>query len=117
MKKAFFLSLLISGCLVSNAQEQNISIPLTAKNPEGFSPDGWRREAVERGDLNGDKIDDAAIVMMKPEVKENDAIGEDKKRFLALAFGDGGRFERTAFSDKAVLDTDEGGMFGDPFEG
>jgi hypothetical protein len=117
MKKAFFLGLLISGSLVSVAQEQKMSIPMTAKNPEGFAPDGWKIEVVERGDLNGDKIDDAAIVMTKPEVKENDAIEKREKRFLALAFGDGGRFERTAFSDKAVLDTDEGGIFGDPFEG
>ena len=64
MKKAFLLSLLISGSLVSIAQEQKITMPMTAKAPEGFAPKGWEIDAVEKGDLNGDKIDDAAIVML-----------------------------------------------------
>jgi hypothetical protein len=117
MKKVFFLGLLISGSLVSIAQEQKITVPMTAKDPKGFAPDGWKIEVIERGDLNGDNIDDAAIVMTKPEVKENDTIEEGEKRFLALAFGDGSQFKRTALSDEAVFDKDEGGVFGDPFEG
>jgi len=117
MKKAFFLGLLISGSLVSIAQEQKITVPMTAKDPKGFAPDGWKIEVIERGDLNGDNIDDAAIVLTKPEVKGNDTIEEGEKRFLALAFGDGSQFKRTALSDEAVFDKDEGGMFGDPFEG
>jgi hypothetical protein len=117
MKKAFLLGLLISGSLVSIAQEPKITIPMTAKAPEGFAPDGWEVRVVEKGDLNGDKIDDVVIVMMKPEVMENDVLVEGKKHFLALAFGDGGQFKRTAFSDEAALDTEEGGPFGDPFEG
>ena len=109
MRKAFLLSLLISGSLVSIAQEQKITIPMTAKDPEGFAPKGWEIEDVEKGDLNGDKIDDAVIVMSKPEVMENDTVKENSKRFLVLAFGDGERFKRTAFSDRAVLDKDLGG--------
>jgi hypothetical protein len=117
MKKAFLLGLLISGSLVSIAQEPKITIPMTAKAPEGFAPDGWEVRVVEKGDLNGDKIDDVVIVMTKPEIMENGVLVEGKKNFLALAFGDGGQFKRTAFSDEAVLDTEEGGPFGDPFEG
>lgn len=116
MKKAFLLSLLIFGSLVSIAQEQKITIPMTAKDPEGFAPKGWEIDAVEKGDLNGDKIDDAAIVMTKPEVEENDTLKESSKRFLVLAFGAGGQFKRTAFSDEAALDKDEGGAMGDPFQ-
>ena len=116
MKKAFLLSLLISGSLVSIAQEQKITMPMTAKAPEGFAPKGWEIDAVEKGDLNGDKIDDAAIVMTKPEVMENDTLKESSKRFLVLAVGDGSQFKRTAFSDEAALDKDEGGAMGDPFQ-
>jgi len=116
VKKAFLLSLLISGSLVSIAQEQKITIPMTAKDPEGFAPKGWEIDAVEKSDLNGDKIDDAAIVMTKPEVMENDTLKESSKRFLVLAFGDGGQFKRTAFSDEAALNKDEGGVMGDPFQ-
>jgi len=116
VKKAFLLSLLISGSLVSIAQEQKITMPMTAKAPEGFAPKGWEIDAVEKGDLNGDKIDDAAIVMTKPEVMENDTLKESSKRFLVLAVGDGSQFKRTAFSDEAALDKDEGGAMGDPFQ-
>jgi hypothetical protein len=116
MKKAFLLSLLISGSLVSIAQEHKITMPMTAKAPEGFAPKGWEIDAVEKGDLNGDKIDDAAIVMTKPEVMENDTLKESAKRFLVLAFGDGSQFKRTAFSDEAAFDKDEGGAMGDPFQ-
>ena len=116
MKKAFLLSLMISISLVSIAQELKITIPMTAKDPEGFAPKGWEIDAVEKGDLNGDKIDDAAIVMTKPEVMENDTLKESSKRFLVLVFGDGSQFKRTAFSDEAALDKDEGGAMGDPFQ-
>jgi flagellin-like protein len=93
----------------AEAQEPKIMIPMTAKEPEGFAPAGWKIDVVKRGDLNGDKIDDAAIVMTRPEIIENGALKEESTRFLALAFGDGARFKRTALSDDAVLDIGQGG--------
>jgi hypothetical protein len=116
MKKALLLSLMISISLVSIAQEQKITIPMTAKDPKDFAPKGWKIDVVEKGDLNGDKIDDAAIVMTKPELMENDTVKETSKRFVVLALGDGGQFKRTALSDEAALDEDEGGVMGDPFQ-
>jgi hypothetical protein len=116
VNKVFLLGLMISISLVSIAQELKITIPMTAKDPKGFAPKGWEIDAVEKGDLNGDKIDDAAIVMTKPEVMENDTLKESSKRFLVLVFGDGSQFIRTAFSDEAALDKDEGGAMGDPFQ-
>jgi hypothetical protein len=104
MKKAFLLSLMISISLVSIAQEQKITIPMTAKDPEGFAPKGWQVDGVKRDDLNGDKIDDAVIVMTKPEVRENNKVVESEKTFLVLAFGDGSQFKRTAFSDMPIID-------------
>ena len=104
MKKAFLLGLMISISLVSIAQEQKITIPMTAKDPEGFAPRGWQVDGVKKGDLNGDKIDDAVIVMTKPEVRENNKIVEGEKSFLVLAFGDGSQFKRTAFSDVPIID-------------
>ncbi|HEU0176257.1 MAG TPA: hypothetical protein VFV58_18485 [Blastocatellia bacterium] len=105
MKEAFLLSLLISGSLVSITQEQKITIPMTAKEPADFAPAGWHVDGVKRGDLNGDKIDDAVIVITKPEVRENNKIVESEKNFLALAFSDGGQFKRTAFSGVPIIDT------------
>ena len=37
MKEVFLLSLLISGSLLSIAQEQKITIPMTAKDPKVLS--------------------------------------------------------------------------------
>jgi hypothetical protein len=68
--------LLISGSLVSIAQETKITIPMTAKAPEDFAPKGWKVDAVKKGDWNGDNIDDAVIVMTKPDVEENGDIKE-----------------------------------------
>ena len=116
MKKAFLLSLMISISLVSIAQELKITIPMTAKDPKGFAPKGWEIDVVEKGDLNGDKIDDAAIVMKNPQPMKDGEVRENSKRFLVLAFGDGSQFKRIAFSDEAALDEDEGGMMGDPFQ-
>src|SRR5262249_35052547 len=117
MKKTFLIGLLISVCLVSSAKEQRITIPMTAKDAEGFAPEGWGIELVQHADLNGDKIDDAVVVITKPEVIEHGVVKEVEKRFLVLAFGAGGQLERTALSDDAVLDKDQGGPFGDPFVG
>src|SRR5262249_20256092 len=78
-----------------------------------FAPESWEIDAVEKGDLNGDKIDDAVIVMTKPEVMENDKIKEYSKRFLVLAFGDGGQFKRAAFSAEGALDNNQEGTMGD----
>jgi len=47
-------------------------IPMTAKKPEGFAPDGWKIDVVKRGDLNGDKIDDTVILMTGPEAAKAD---------------------------------------------
>src|SRR5215475_2012053 len=60
----------------AKAQEPKIMIPMTAEKPEGFAPEGWKIELVKRSDLNGDKIDDAVILMTKEEESE---------RFLAVA--------------------------------
>jgi hypothetical protein len=109
LKEVCLIALLISGSLISSAQEpqeRKITIPMTAKDAKGFAPDGWTVQVVKNGDLNGDGIDDAAIVIMKPEVMENDELKEVTKRFLVLAFGEGDQLKRTALSDEAIWDGD-----------
>jgi hypothetical protein len=114
VKKVVLIGLLVSGSLLSSAQEPKIAIPMTAKDAKSFAPAGWEVEVVKKGDLNEDGIDDTAIVMKKPKVVENGETKERTKRVLLLAFGAGGQLERTALSDEAVWDGDyeEGG---DPF--
>lgn len=82
-----------------------------------FIPEGWRvlqrvegePEKVE-GDLNKDGIKDIAVVI--------EEINEPSNRALLIAFGN--KDNTYAFSIKAenaLLNSDEGGIWGDPLEG
>jgi hypothetical protein len=84
-----------------------------------FVPPGWRAEGgmPKEIDLNGDGKPDAAFVISNGRF---DATGSEPtvvKHVLILALrGDDGKLHRSIVSDAAVLDGDEGGAFGDPFE-
>jgi hypothetical protein len=82
-------------------------------------PPGWRAEEdmPKEIDLNGDGKPDVAFVISNGRF---DATGTEStvvKHVLILALrGDDGKLHRSVVSDAAVLDSDEGGVFGDPFE-
>jgi hypothetical protein len=120
MQKVFGIGWLIVGSFLYtvHAQGLSLSIPETAKTAAGFAPPGWQVEAVEEGDLNGDKIPDAAIVLKRDDYKEPDTDDSYTftKRLLVLAVRHNGTLTRTAVSDHAVLDSNEGGVLGDPFQ-
>ena len=81
-----------------------------------FVPSGWRLETdkVREADLNGDGRPDAAFVISNGGTAEDSAV---VKHVLVLALrGDDGKLHRSIVNDAAVLDGDEGGVFGDPFE-
>lgn len=94
---------MIWGSIISAAQypdeELDLAIPATAKSAEGFAPKGWEVEVFQEADLNGDNVNDAAIVISE---KKGD------KRILILAFRKGDHLERTAWSDDVVQDRNEG---------
>jgi hypothetical protein len=119
MRNALLTGLFILGSFNAGAQdpEPEIIVPMSAKEPSGFAPKGWEIEALKEGDLNGDKIDDAAIVIRKEVEKQEGSAQPSWKRFLVIAFRRNGMLERSALSDAAVLDTDEGGWREDPFDG
>ncbi len=83
-------------------------------------PKGWRLEesTLSQADLNGDGRPDAAFVISNGG---SGSTGVDEpaivKHVLVLALrGSDGRLHRSVVSDAAVLDGDEGGVFGDPFQ-
>ncbi|HEU0186250.1 MAG TPA: hypothetical protein VFS27_13095 [Blastocatellia bacterium] len=117
MRNALLTGLLILGFFNPGAQDPKpeIIVPMSAKEPSGFAPKGWEIEALKEGDLNDDKIDDAAIVIRKKMEKQEEGGRPSYERFLVLAFRRDGRLERSALSDAAVLDTEEGGWREDPF--
>jgi hypothetical protein len=118
-KNVSVLGVLLLGSVFCTVQAHapNLGIPDTATIPQGFAPPGWEVEVVQEGDLNGDNVNDAAIVLTKKDYKEPDEDDDDtySKHILVVAFRNNGKLQRTAVSDDAVLDGNEGGVYGDPF--
>ncbi len=95
-----------------------LRVPQTADSPASFAPPGWRVEenSIKEADLNGDGQPDAALVLTHGGNGAS-VDAQFAKHVLVLALrGSDGKLHRSIVSDAAVLDGDEGGVFGDPFE-
>ncbi|WP_105616414.1 hypothetical protein [Vallitalea okinawensis] len=100
--------------------KSNVEMLSSVENTLSFIPEGWSiaknnmgELAEVEGDLNKDGINDKAIVI------QNNAIEDHAQdRDLLIAFGNSdGTYELSIRADKAILLSNEGGTFGDPFEG
>lgn len=116
-----FLSLLFTTVVFAQEVDEKPfpKVPKTADKPEDFAPQGWKTETIVKGDLNGDKLDDVALTLTNGEQGYNEETQRSSfiTRVLVLAFqGTDGKFNRSAVSAEAVLDGDEGGVMGDPFQ-
>ncbi len=94
-------------------------MPYTARDVNGFVPEGWHLLeyydgfALAKGDLNKDGIDDIAFVL-----EEDSTESWFAPRILAIAFGnDSNTFTLSVIARDAILSAEEGGVWGDPFEG
>lgn len=123
---AYLAGTLLLTVLASASQAQDeikrppLRVPEVGDNALKFPPPGWRAETEtwKEVDLNGDGKPDAAFVISNGG---SGATGVEEpsivKHVLVLALrGADGRLHRSIVSDDAVLDGDEGGAFGDPFE-
>jgi hypothetical protein len=97
-----------------------LRVPEVASTPAAFVPKGWEihSETLKEVDLNGDGRPDAAFVI---STGKNDLNAEGELQFvkpvLVLALrGSDGKLHRSIVNDGAVLDGNEGGVFGDPFD-
>ncbi|HJZ83091.1 MAG TPA: hypothetical protein VKD91_22175 [Pyrinomonadaceae bacterium] len=93
-------------------------VPEAAESPSGLVPKGWRLEqsTLSLSDLNGDGQPDAAFVLSNggSGLADEPAI---VKHVLVLALRrSDGKLHTSIVNDAAVLDGDEGGVFGDPFQ-
>lgn len=92
-----------------------------ARTLEGVIPEDWTelRDADGEpvrvvGDLNKDGVQDAATVIEKAVPGE----GEAPERALLIAFGKpDGSYKLSIIADHVLLRADEGGVWGDPFDG
>jgi|GEM_PF-6204680 len=81
-------------------------------------PAGWETIKETEGDLNSDGLLDMVVVAEDRRSSQNKCMAENCTRILLVLFGNkSGGFDLSLRSERAVLLADEGGIFGDPFEG
>jgi hypothetical protein len=125
MLRSLAFGLLLAGYESTGSAQDEVKrpplrVPEVADTALQLVPPGWRIEGngPEEVDLNGDGKPDAAFVISHGGISEP---GHDQpvvvKHVLVLALrGADGKLHRSIVSDAAVLDGDEGGAFGDPFD-
>jgi hypothetical protein len=124
--EAFLSAVVLLTVLQAAGQAQDevkrppLRVPEVAAAALQFVPQGWRAETetLKEVDLNGDGKPDAVLVISNGG---SGSAGPSEptivKHVLILALrGDDGRLHRSMVSDAAVLDGDESGAFGDPFD-
>src|SRR5215831_19383679 len=112
-------AIIVFGAQLSFAQDQvkrpPLAVPESAESAAALVPKGWRLEqsTLTQVDLNGDGRPDAAFVISNGGADDPAPV----KHVLVLALrGSDGKLHRSVVNDAAVLDGDEGGVFGDPFQ-
>ncbi len=99
---------------------ENIRIKTSGKSLNDFIPKDWKVICKAEGDLNKDKLIDIAVVI-EYTVKHNSNNDEEwfgQPRILFIVFKQkNGSYKLSIQSSKIVMRSDEGGVFGDPFDG
>ncbi|HEX3022062.1 MAG TPA: hypothetical protein VHP81_06705 [Lachnospiraceae bacterium] len=99
---------------------ENIRIKTSGKSLNDFIPKDWKVIRKAEGDLNKDKLIDIAVVIeYTVEHKPNhDEEWFGQPRILFIIFKQkNGSYKLSVQSSNIIMRSDEGGVFGDPFEG
>lgn len=111
---------LLSLGLISSAiqaDEPMPIVPAVASSLEALVPVGWKLESKVEGDLNRDQLPDVALTLTEKSKLPDNPDFDVIRRLLVLALRQkDGNWQRSAVSDHAVLNSDEGGVWGDPFQ-
>jgi hypothetical protein len=112
------LLLLATGFAFSSAHAQEAKplavslVKLRADAPVLFAPRGWKIEKTVRGDLNRDKISDAALVLVEDKpAKDKDGYATERGRALVVVLKTGKGWTRVGFSNSFLMGTQDGGAF------
>ncbi len=105
MKKLLILTLLYSNFLLSDNKLPTSVLKIIPKDYEILN--------FTKGNLNRDKIDDA-ILILKHESEES---GDFKRPLYILIGTKSGEYKVVGENNNSVLGRDDGGIYGDPFEG
>jgi hypothetical protein len=113
MKKqvVFFTGLALAATVAAGYTAPLVSsqVPTRADAPVLFAPRGWKIEQQINGHLNGDKVWDAALVLVEnPAAKKPDA---PRNRVLVVLLREGKGWRRAGFNNSLLLGTRDGGAF------
>ncbi len=107
------LALLVPVAHAQDAKPLSVKqVPLRADAPILFAPRGWKIEKRIGGDLNRDKIADAALVLVENKpAKDSEGDATERKRALVVLLREGKGFRRAGFNNSLLLGTRDGGAF------
>lgn len=98
-------------------------LPSSGVTLKDLVPDGWRVMAEAKGDLNKDGRNDIAAIIERTEaVQHARGCGREEfdssaaPRILLIAIARDGGYRLAASETGLVLRSDEGGVWGDPFQ-
>ena len=121
MKKTVFAAFLVVvislNVFVSADNDKLPTLIKQGKSIESFIPVGWKLIKKTSGDLNKDGlIDIAGIIELNKEYKRG--LEDAPSRILFIAFMEpNGLYKLSIHAEKAILKSDEGGVWGDPLVG
>jgi hypothetical protein len=111
MRRLLIASLLFITTITTHAQD--VKVPSEAKS---FIAAGFEPLDYIAGDLNGDKKNDAILILKQPG--EDTSMEEELSRPLIILIRQAnGKLEQVARNDNAIMCRHCGGVFGDPYVG
>lgn len=113
------LAFLVLVMTVTASGSENISESPTlvtqGKSIDAFIPKGWKLIRETSGDLNKDGLEDiAGVIELVKDYEIN--IEDAPPRILFIAFKEKDVYHLSIQTDKAILRSDMGGVWGDPFD-
>ncbi|HEX8833518.1 MAG TPA: hypothetical protein VF719_04920 [Abditibacteriaceae bacterium] len=117
MNKHILLTVLALGTTVVTSASAQDAKPLSsslvatrADAPVLFAPRGWRIERQVNGDLNRDRVPDAALVLVDNGAATVGGRPAPRQRALVVLVREGKGFRRVGFNNTLLLGTRDGGV-------
>jgi hypothetical protein len=107
------IAMLSSG--LASAQEAPLKVsqvPLSGTKLTAFVPSGWKIEKQINGDLNRDKVADAALVLVRNgKAKDENGYATARSRALVVVLRNVGSWRRVGINNSLLMGTRDGGAF------
>jgi len=119
--KTYLLTIILTACLTVFAGSvtfgqgeqgyiDKAKVPVTATKTSDFAPAGWKIEIEAKGDINGDKLPDAAMIVQ--EATATDGKSRGRAVIIAIAQSDK-TWKMAVVVDEIIQCVDCGGNRGD----